>query len=444
MSSKDEPKGIPDDFFLVKALDARHIRYKYQVWTETTVESFLNIHQPPLVLIRSLWDGRTPQGSKPQLLQLFASITLKWPRMKYEYELIDWTAHKCYILALEKAGVEVVPTCIIASSDQNNCRVCAHLSDSHSNVIVDCTPGGVKRAMEARGWGDAILKPASSGGRCEGVIRLSLEEWSAGMAFAVAALLRQGDCVLQPFLPAVSAKVIGSGMREDGASSLLGEVCVVCIDGEISHAIHKNPRMWGWHEASCSCAGSPLDLDNSICSCLATMSQSTHRGAVSNIFLSEKDLDSSSEHLLSSSASRLLCSAPVEVVELPLPEKLLDSVNQVLGVIRSRSEGVVPLMCRLDFLPRLDRTGHGRGHGCNDDEDNGSDRGLKRNRDEIHERQQSEESGAGVEEEQKEEVEWLFSEMEGHWCEGFFRAASDRVMDMFADAVRKRAKEYSS
>jgi hypothetical protein len=35
-------------------------------------------------------------------------------------------------------------------------------------------------------------------------------------------------------------------------------------------------------------------------------------------------------------------------------------------------------------------------------------------------------------------LEWVFSEMEGHWCEGFFRAAPDVVFDDFTNSVRRK------
>jgi hypothetical protein len=40
----------------------------------------------------------------------------------------------------------------------------------------------------------------------------------------------------------------------------------------------------------------------------------------------------------------------------------------------------------------------------------------------------------------EQEVKWLFSEMEGHWCEGFFRAAPDRGPAMFLAAATRRAR----
>ena len=43
-----------------------------------------------------------------------------------------------------------------------------------------------------------------------------------------------------------------------------------------------------------------------------------------------------------------------------------------------------------------------------------------------------------VNRESNDNVKWLLSEVEGHWCEGFFRAAPDSVCDKFLNSVLKR------
>lgn len=39
-------------------------------------------------------------------------------------------------------------------------------------------------------------------------------------------------------------------------------------------------------------------------------------------------------------------------------------------------------------------------------------------------------------------IEWLFSEMEGHWCEGFFRAAPESAMELFINAAAASTAAY--
>lgn len=338
VSSRDEPGGIADDLFLIQALVKRGLHCRYMLWTEVT-EDVVLVKNRPLVLIRSLWDGRTRQGSTPNLLEFFSRMANCWPQLKYDYDLLDWTAHKRYLIELKEADITIVPTCLVPAS----CEEVRGLTYPE-DCGVECTPGGVKREMIERGWNDAIIKPASSGGRCEGVTRLSLSEWSAGMAFGVAALLKEGDCVLQPFLPAVlvtltEVPLVGGKRKSidpNHAGVLLGEVCVVCIDGIISHAIHKNPRQWGWHESSCSCAGSTLDLATSVCTCrVSTELSSIHRPVVSNITFHEPQ-GNRLLHFESDDAAILLRKSPVERVKLPLPTDLVNCVHRVMDVIRAK------------------------------------------------------------------------------------------------------------
>ena len=68
-------------------------------------------------------------------------------------------------------------------------------------------------------------------------------------------------------------------------------------------------------------------------------------------------------------------------------------------------------MCRMDFLPRLVHSDPDI-NGINDEKCDLPNSLMK--------------------------LEWVFSEMEGHWCEGFFRAAPDVVFDDFTNSVRRK------
>ena len=82
------------------------------------------------------------------------------------------------------------------------------------------------------------------------------------------------------------------------------------------------------------------------------------------------------------------------------------------------SDGQFPVMCRLDFLPRSSVHVAGPGAPAAPSLDQ-----------------------ASSEQPLVESVEWLLSEVEGQWCEGFFRAAPERAVDLFLEAVRSRAEE---
>ena len=354
VASRDEPNGIPDDFFLLRALNKLNgnISYQFRLWTDMSEPDDNQYTSPPpppqQVIIRSLWEGRTRQGSSPKLLQFFTETALRCPQMRYDYWLLDWTAHKSYLLQLAHANVKIVPSCLILASNVTNQGVSQFLP--HIDTI-ESSPGGIKRAMLAHGWAEAILKPAV-GTRCEGVMRLSLKCWTLSMAFRVASLLKDGDCILQPFLPPVACTLPAPSSTSaparqtppiiDGTANihdppLLGELCVLCIQGEITHAVHKNPILWGWHESSCLCSGSVLDLErvNSSCTCKATLAQSTrHHSVVSNLTLLPARSDVSPD--LPEEVANLLKRAPVDRVLLPLPAAVVTTVHQVLDIIRDK------------------------------------------------------------------------------------------------------------
>jgi glutathione synthase/RimK-type ligase-like ATP-grasp enzyme len=113
--------------------------------------------------------------------------------------LIAWNLHKRYLPELAERGVPIAPTELLG-------------------------PGAsaAARAAALAVPGDVVLKPAVSGG-ARGTIRVA-----AGSAEArehLTALLREGDALVQPYLPEI----------EDG------EVSLVLFAGELSHAVRKAP-----------------------------------------------------------------------------------------------------------------------------------------------------------------------------------------------------------
>jgi len=296
-------------------------------------------------------DAKCRQGTTLELQHFFAHTAELCPQMRHDYQLLDWTAHKSYLLQLEQAGVSIVPTCLIPASSADKRGEYACLSPSPPEAP-ESSPGSLKRAMQARGWAQAVLKPAV-GTRCEGVMRLGLQTWSLAMAFGAASLLRDGDCVLQPFLPPVAALAPPAAPEAPVESlqadlpatcqrdTLLGEVCVLCIDGEIAHAVHKNPRLWGWHESCCGCAGSVLDLESAVCTCSSPPVRRSERRAVCPLALRPPACpcvspEDAAEESLPAEVRALLQRAPVDSVQLPLPAALGASVRKVLAVIRDR------------------------------------------------------------------------------------------------------------
>lgn len=96
------------------------------------------------------------------------------------------------------------------------------------------------------------------------------------------------------------------------------------------------------------------------------------------------------------------------------------------------SDGQVPLMCRLDFLPHYCQ--RSVSPASSDSNSGSSDRCNVQEQRHVesptHTMQATTESTT--------EVEWLFSEMEGQWCEGFFRAAPERTFELFLAAAASK------
>jgi glutathione synthase/RimK-type ligase-like ATP-grasp enzyme len=123
---------------------------------------------------------------------------------------VRWNSHKGYLVELAARGAPVVPT-----------EICKAGSAPQLNEI-----------LARRGWNDVVVKPAVSAGSFEtrGMSGDSVAEHAGWFAAMVAVR----DMMVQPYVRSV-----------DGH----GERCLVFLDGELSHAIRKNPRFADGHES---------------------------------------------------------------------------------------------------------------------------------------------------------------------------------------------------
>ncbi len=117
--------------------------------------------------------------------------------------VVRWNLHKRYLLELEAAGIPVIPT-----------------------VLVERGAGmGFGDAISGRAWSDVVIKPAISGGSW------NTRQYPAGEFVAATRffdrMIGERDMLVQPFV-------------EDVARN--GEVSMIWIDGEITHAVRKAPR----------------------------------------------------------------------------------------------------------------------------------------------------------------------------------------------------------
>lgn len=117
--------------------------------------------------------------------------------------VVRWNLHKSYLRFFESRGVAIVPTAWAACGER----------------------ASLAAILDERGWNDVVIKPAVSAGSFM-TKRFSRRELDEGERFLgdVTALR---DAMVQRYMPAV----------ERG-----GERSLIWIDGELTHAICKQPR----------------------------------------------------------------------------------------------------------------------------------------------------------------------------------------------------------
>ncbi|MDO9408938.1 RimK family alpha-L-glutamate ligase [Patulibacter sp.] len=184
------PVPDPESHLLVAALAERGVRAALVPWDDDRDWS-----QVPLVLCRTPWDyvGRADE------FLAWARSTGAATRLLNPAGLIGWNLHKRYLAELLERGLPVVPTTVLRHDASASARTAA--------LAVD---------------GDVVIKPAISGGAM-GTVRVAAR--TDGARDHLAGLLRDGEALVQPYLPEV----------EDG------EVSLVLFAGELSHAVRKQP-----------------------------------------------------------------------------------------------------------------------------------------------------------------------------------------------------------
>lgn len=191
-TSEELPELDPDDAPLVAALAERGLEPRPVVWSDPDVDwaAF------DLCLVRSVWDYfHRPAEFLDWVGRVGEAVPLWNPP-----ETVRWNAHKSYLGDLAARGVPVIPTAWARRGEAAD----------------------LAAILAERGWDDAVVKPAVSGGS-RGLHRVG--DLAAAQAH-LDALLAEGDAMVQPFLPSIGG----------------GELSVICIEGEPRHAVRKTPR----------------------------------------------------------------------------------------------------------------------------------------------------------------------------------------------------------
>jgi glutathione synthase/RimK-type ligase-like ATP-grasp enzyme len=175
---------------LVAALRERGVNASIEPWG--SVESM----HAPLVVIRTTWDYTAHCDAFLDWAREVSRVTT----LLNPLDVVVWNSHKGYLLELADAAVPVVETSLVGK---------------------DATPE-VRRATLRRHDGEVVVKPAVSAGAI-GVLRCDAASEVA--AAHLANVVARGDALVQPFEPGV----------------LGGEVALVYLGGQLSHAVRKRP-----------------------------------------------------------------------------------------------------------------------------------------------------------------------------------------------------------
>jgi glutathione synthase/RimK-type ligase-like ATP-grasp enzyme len=185
MPVEDPESGLLVDAFAAIGVDARLV-----VWDVPRDWS-----ASPVVL-RTPWDYVERHAEFLDWVRATAAVTT----LVNPLAVVEWNIHKRYLADLGRRGLAVVPCSLVARG---------------------AAPAEQDAARAAFG-DEIVVKPAISAGAF-GTIRTAAS--SAQAREHLAALVREGDALVQPYLPAIEA----------------GEVSLVYLGGELSHAVRKRP-----------------------------------------------------------------------------------------------------------------------------------------------------------------------------------------------------------
>lgn len=149
-------------------------------------------------VVRTTWDYAPRRNDFVAWAVAASAATRLWNPA----DVLRWNTHKSYLLELEERGAPVVPTAWLGRGDR------IALAD----------------VLDHRGWKTAIVKPAV-GASSHGLFRVDAAAIGSAQA-QLDRLLAEGDALVQPYLDAIEHT---------------GELSVVIVDGEVSHAVRKRP-----------------------------------------------------------------------------------------------------------------------------------------------------------------------------------------------------------
>ena len=186
----ERPVTRDDDLdFVVPALRRRGVDVETPAWTNASVDwdTF------DLIVLSSTWDYHRREAE----FRKWVKRVERGGRLRNPGPTVAWNADKRYLRELEEAGIPTIPTIWTEPGSEDE----------------------IERTVAELGWGDVIVKP---------VVDLGAERLARVETAMVARILRSLDApgMAQPFLDSVET---------------VGELSLVFIGGELSHAVRKAP-----------------------------------------------------------------------------------------------------------------------------------------------------------------------------------------------------------
>ncbi len=202
VSCRELPEPDPDAAPLSRALAGAGLAAEVLAWDDPgAVWS-----RAPLTVLRSTWNYPQCREAFLDWAEHAASASELWNPL----HVVRWNTYKGYLLELQRDGVPVVPTALVRRG---------------SSVTL-------REILEDNDWSVVVVKPAVSASSFR-TRRFGPQTLESGDVH-LQDLLGQRDVLVQRYLPAVES---------------YGERALVWIDGELTHAVRKNPRFEGDDES---------------------------------------------------------------------------------------------------------------------------------------------------------------------------------------------------
>ena len=192
------PEPDNDEELLVRALGEAGVDARVVAWDGDPA----GFDGADRVVLRSTWNYYL------SLERFLSWVDAHREKIENPAHVVRWNAHKRYLGALEHEGFPIVPTAFVARGEACD----------------------LERLAASRGWRDVVVKPAVSAASYSTRRFASPGE---GQDFA-RDLAERVDVMVQPYLPSVDDH---------------GERSIICIDGAVTHAVRKAPRLSGDDES---------------------------------------------------------------------------------------------------------------------------------------------------------------------------------------------------